>query len=115
MYPANGAGAVVDVSQMSSLYLEMDVPSGNPKTLKSNDPATSNRLYIGTSATNMPEVPTGQIVDIFTAVPCGQTAYQAWEDGGNAVPAPVSNADFFYTVAGKCDFDQRPSETVLTQ
>jgi Flp pilus assembly protein TadG len=113
--PANGAGAVIDVSQMDQLYLEMDVPSGNPKVLKSNDPTTSNRLYIGTSPTDMPEVATGQTVDIFTAVPCGQTGYQAWEDGGNSVPAPVSNADFFYTVQGKCDYNQRPSNTVLTQ
>jgi Flp pilus assembly protein TadG len=113
--PANGAGAVIDVSQMDQLYLEMDVPSGNPKVLKSNDPTTSNRLYIGTSPTDMPEVATGQTVNIFTAVPCGQTGYQAWEDGGNAVPALVSNADFFYTVQGKCDYNQRPSNTVLTQ
>jgi len=83
--------------------------------LKSNDPNTSNRLYIGTSATNLTEVATGQKVDIFTAVPCGQTGYQAWEDGGNAVPAAYTNADFFYTVQGKCDYNQRPSETVLTQ
>jgi hypothetical protein len=113
--PANGAGAVIDVSQMDQLYLEMDVPSGNPKVLKSNDPSTSNRLYIGDSATNMPEVATGQTVNIFTAVPCGQTGYQAWEDGGNPVPADVSNADFFYTTTGKCAFNQRPSDTVLTQ
>lgn len=114
-YPANGAGAVIDVSKMDQLYLEMDVPSGNPKVLKSNDPSTSNRLYIGPSQTDMPEVATGQKVDIFTSVPCGQTGYQAWEDGGNPVPATVDNADFFYTVTGKCAFDQRPSETVLTQ
>jgi len=114
-YPANGAGAVIDVSQMDQLYLEMDVPSGNPKVLKSNDPTTSNRLFIGTSSANMPEVATGQTVDIFTAVPCGQTGYQAWEDGGSAVPEPVTDADFFYTVQGKCDYNQRPSETVLTQ
>ncbi|RWA62404.1 TadE/TadG family type IV pilus assembly protein [Mesorhizobium sp.] len=114
-YPANGAGAVIDVSQMDQLYLQMDVPSGNPKVLKSNDPNTSNRLYIGPSKTDMPEVATGQKVDIFTSVPCGQTGYQAWEDGGNPVPATVDNADFFYTVTGKCAFDQRPSETVLTQ
>ncbi|MER9406090.1 hypothetical protein NKI36_18845 [Mesorhizobium caraganae] len=115
MFPANGAGAVIDVSLMSSLYLQMDVPSGKPKVLKSNDPTTSNRLYVGPSTTNMPEVATGTTVDIFTAVPCGQTGYQAWEDGGNAVPAPVTNADFFYTVQGKCDYNQRPSDTVLTQ
>ena len=89
-YPANGAGAVIDVSQMDQLYLEMDVPSGSPKVLKSNDPSTSNRLYIGTSATDMPEVATGPKVDIFAAVPCGQTGYQAWEDGGSAVPTSAS-------------------------
>ena len=115
MYPANSPGAVIDVSQMGQLYLEMDVPSGNPSVLKSNDPTTSNRLYIGTTATNMPEILAGQIVDIFSAVPCGATGYQAWEDGGNAVPADVSNADFFYNVTGKCDFNQRPSLTALTQ
>ncbi|RRH90171.1 hypothetical protein EH240_33275 [Mesorhizobium tamadayense] len=114
-YPANSAGAVIDVSQMDQLYLEMDVPSGNPKVLKSNDPTTSNRLYIGASQTDMPEVATGQKVDIFTSVPCGQTGYQAWEDGGNPVPANVSNADFFYTVQGKCAFNQRQSKTVMTQ
>jgi hypothetical protein len=115
MYPAGSPGAVIDVSQMNGLYLQMDVPSGNPKKLMSNDKATSNRLYIGTSPTVMPEVATGQTVDIFTAVPCGIPGYQAWEDGGNAVPAAVTNADFFYTVTGKCDFNQRPSDTLLTQ
>lgn len=114
-YPANGAGAVIDVSQMDQLYLEMDVPSGKPAVLKSNDPTTSNRLFIGTSPTNLTEVATGQKVDIFTAVPCGQTGYQGWEDGGSSVPEAYTDADFFYTVQGKCDYNQRPSETVLTQ
>ncbi|AZO72552.1 MULTISPECIES: TadE/TadG family type IV pilus assembly protein [unclassified Mesorhizobium] len=114
-YPANGAGASIDVSQMDKLYLQMDVPSGNPQTLKSDDAATSNRLYIGTSETDMPEVATGEKVDIFSAVPCNQTSYQAWEDGGNPVPADVSNADFFYNVTGKCAFNKRQSETVMTQ
>jgi Flp pilus assembly protein TadG len=120
-------GAEIDVSQMDKLYLQMDVPSGNPKKLKTNDPATSNRMYTGKGYTTaadkaakpadyLPvEVPTNQLVDIFNAVPCGQTSDQAWEDGGNAVPAPVSNADFFYSVSGKCDFSQRASETALTQ
>lgn len=115
MYPSNGTGAVIDVSQMNGLYLQMDVPSGNPKKLMSNDAATSNRLYNGVSANSLTETATGQIVDIFSIVPCGIPSYQAWEDGGNSVPAPVSNADFFYTVNGKCDFNQRPSNTVLTQ
>ncbi|CAH2398748.1 TadE/TadG family type IV pilus assembly protein [Mesorhizobium ventifaucium] len=110
MYPANGAGAVIDVSLMDSLFLQMDVPSAQPARLKSNDASTSNRLYI-----DGVEVVNGEKVDIFTAVPCGQSSQQAWEDGGNPVPAPVSNADFFYTVTGKCDFNQRPSQTVLTQ
>ncbi|MEZ2328905.1 TadE/TadG family type IV pilus assembly protein [Mesorhizobium sp. RCC_202] len=118
-YPANGSGADIDVSQMDKLYLQMDVPSassrGQPTTLKSNDAKTSDRLYVGTTAANMPEVAAGQIVDIFSVVPCGQPGYQAWEDGGNDVPADVSNADFFYTVTGKCDYNRRPSETVLTQ
>lgn len=114
-YPSTGAGAVIDVSQMGQLYLEMDVPSGSPNVLKSNDPTTSDRLFIGTAENNMPEIAAGTTVDIFTAVPCGQTAYQAWEDGGSAVPENVSQADFFYTVTGKCDFNQRPSQTVLTQ
>ncbi|TPM26111.1 TadE/TadG family type IV pilus assembly protein [Mesorhizobium sp. B2-3-4] len=115
MYPSNGAGAAIDVSQMGGLYLQMDVPSGNPSKLLSNDPATSNRLYSGLSANNITETATGQPVDIFSIVPCGATSYQAWEDGGNSVPAPVSNADFFYNVTGKCDFNKRPSDTALTQ
>lgn len=110
MYPANGTGAVVDVSLMDALYLQMDVPSAQLTKLKSNDTNTSNRLYI-----DGVEIANGEKVDIFTAVPCGQPSQQAWEDGGNPVPAPVSNADFFYTVTGKCDFNQRPSQTVLTQ
>lgn len=115
MYPSTGSGAVIDVSQMSGLYLQMDVPSGNPTKLMSNDPNTSNRLYNGVSANGLTEIATGQNVDIFSIVPCGIPGYQAWEDGGNAVPAPASNADFFYTVTGKCDFNKRPSETMLTQ
>jgi Flp pilus assembly protein TadG len=103
-------GAAIDVSQMNEIYLQMDVPSGNPKTLKSNDPSTSNRLYI-----DGVESPNNKTVDIFSAVPCGQSSTQAWEDGGNAVPAPVRNADFFYTVTGKCNFSQRASEVALTR
>ncbi|MET3579076.1 Flp pilus assembly protein TadG [Mesorhizobium robiniae] len=116
MTPADGPGAVIDVSQMDTLYLQMDVPSAStarprqPAVLKSNDSKTSDRLYIDSV-----EVAKGETVDIFTAVPCGQPSKQAWEDGGSAVPAPVENADFFYTVTGKCGFNQRPSETVLTQ
>lgn len=108
--PADSKGAVIDVRTMEKLYLRMDVPSGNPKVLKSNDPATSNRLYLDGI-----EVATGKAVDIFRVVPCGKTSAQAWEDGGNAVPAPVSNADFFYSVSGKCEFSQKPSTTALTE
>ena len=114
--PTNGSGAVVDVSQMSSLYLEMDVPSSSKPVLKSNDPTTSNYLFIGATDTTAVEQPLGQAIDSFTAVPCGQTSTQAWEDGGSLpLPEPVADADFFYTVTGKCDFNQRPSQTVLTQ
>ncbi|MBN9222789.1 MAG: pilus assembly protein [Mesorhizobium sp.] len=114
--PANGTGAVIDVSQMNSLYLEMDVPSGGKTVLKSNDPTTSNYLFIGASDTTAVEQPLGVPIDIFTAVPCGQTSTQAWEDGGSLpLPEPITNADFFYSVTGKCDFNQRPSLTALTQ
>ena len=61
------------------------------------------------------EVASGKIVDIFTAVPCGETSNQAWEDGGSRVPEPISDADFFYSVTGKCDLNQRPSDSLLTQ
>ncbi|MER9950915.1 TadE/TadG family type IV pilus assembly protein [Mesorhizobium sp. M0047] len=116
MSPGSTAGASIDVSQMAGLYLQMHVPSGNPQDLYSNDPATSNRLYSSISKDVLPsEIATGQVVDIFGAVPCGSTGYQAWEDGGNSVPAPVGNADFFYNVTGKCDFNKRPNNTVLTQ
>ncbi|RUZ71278.1 hypothetical protein EN943_34215 [Mesorhizobium sp. M7A.F.Ca.US.006.01.1.1] len=120
MYPAGGAGAQIDVSQMGGLYLKMNVPSGNPRNLATNDKNTSDRLYSGlksdqTGLIDYKEMAAGQIVDIFGLVPCGATAYQAWEDGGNPVPAPVSNADFFYNVTGKCDFNKRPNNTRLTQ
>lgn len=114
-----GSAATVDVQDMDTLYLQMDVPKNsstypnNPSKaikLRSDDPTTSNRLYI-----DGVEVETGQTVDIFSAVPCGQTSQQAWEDGGNAVPAPVSNADFFYKVTGKCDFSTRPVGVVMTE
>ncbi|TIS89569.1 TadE/TadG family type IV pilus assembly protein [Mesorhizobium sp.] len=114
--PASAAGAVVDVSLMDTLYMQMDVPSAatakppQPTLLKSNDPTTSNRLYL-----DGVEVANGKTVDIFTAVPCGQTSTQAWEDGGSATPAPVANADFFYTVTGKCNFSQRDSEIALSR
>lgn len=105
----DGSGATIDVSQMNDLYLQMDVPSGTPKVLKSNDPNTSDRLFL-----DGVEVQKGMIVDIFTAVPCGQLSHQAWEDGGSSVPGPVSAADFFYSVTGKCDYSQRVTQTRLT-
>ncbi|WP_136617916.1 MULTISPECIES: TadE/TadG family type IV pilus assembly protein [Mesorhizobium] len=120
MSPGNTAGASIDVSKMAGLNLQMYVQPGNPQYLNTNDPTTSNRLYSGlksdaTAAIDYKEMATGQIVDIFGLVPCGQTAYQAWEDGGNSVPAPVGNADFFYNVTGRCDFNKRPNNTRLTQ
>ncbi|WP_244571295.1 TadE/TadG family type IV pilus assembly protein [Mesorhizobium carmichaelinearum] len=115
MYPANSAGAAIDVSQMGGLSLQMYVPSGNPQYLTSDDASTSNRLYSGVDANTLIETATGTKVDIFAIVPCGVTSYQAWEDGGTTVPTPSSNADFFYNVTGKCDFNKRPSDTALTQ
>ncbi|MDN5926992.1 MAG: Tad domain-containing protein [Hyphomicrobiales bacterium] len=106
----DGSGAPIDVSQMDGLYLQMDVPSGRPNVLKSDDPNTSDRLFIDSV-----EVPTGRDVDIFTAVPCGETSSQAWEDGGSPVPGPVDKADFFYSVTGKCNYSQRVAQTRFTR
>ncbi|MER8752118.1 pilus assembly protein [Mesorhizobium sp. M1050] len=124
----NTSGATINVSTMDQLYLQMDVPSGPVNPLKSNNADTSNRLYLGAGYSTaaqrdldpskyLPvEVKGNTVVDIFGAVPCSQTSDQAWEDGGNNPPLPdVTNADFFYSVTGKCDFNKRPSNTVLTQ
>jgi Flp pilus assembly protein TadG len=109
--PANSTGAAIDVSRMNQLYLQMDVPSGDPKTLRTDDASTSNRMYIDGK-----QSPKNKTVDIFSAVPCGQSSTQAWEDGGTNPPSPdVNQADFFYSVTGKCNFSQRASEVSLTQ
>ncbi|PBB22838.1 MULTISPECIES: pilus assembly protein TadG-related protein [unclassified Mesorhizobium] len=113
--PATGAGANVDVSQMGQLFLQMDVTTGNKATFKSNDATTSDHLYLGTTPTPLTEVDAGKLVDIFSVVPCSQTSYQAWEDGGTTLPADYTNADFVYNISGKCDFNKRPSDTALTQ
>ncbi|RUU40731.1 pilus assembly protein [Mesorhizobium sp. M6A.T.Ca.TU.002.02.2.1] len=122
MYPATGAGAVVDVKDMDALYLEMKIlnpnpglggsklPKGTKETLRSDDPVTSGRLFIDKVKTKA-----STTVDIFTAVPCNIASSQAWEDGGSLTNNTVTDADFFYTVTGRCGFNKRPSETVLTQ
>lgn len=102
-------GAVIDVSAMNTLYLQMNVTSTGT-TYKSDDTTTSDHLYLDGK-----EVAKNTKVDIFSAVPCGQESSQAWEDGGNAVPAPVSNADFYYKVSGKCDYSQKTTGIRLTQ
>ncbi len=105
----------IDVSTMNDIYLQMDVPKATekkkPTILKSNDPATADRLYID----EVEVVPDGRGIDIFAAVPCGQPSRQAWEDGGNETPAPVVNADFFYKVTGRCDYSERPIGISLTK
>lgn len=105
--------APIDVSRMSDLYLKMDVTTGNIDSFATNDPAKSNRLFIDGK-----QVAKNQIVNIFTAVPCGskEPSSQAWEDGGTEeAKMTLNDADFFYKVSGKCDFNQRPSVTNLTQ
>lgn len=106
-----GDGAPVDVSGMNDLYLQMEVTTGTKATYASNDPAKSNRLFIDGK-----QVQKNQTVDIFTAVPCGQTSSQAWEDGGTAEKdMTLAGADFFYNVTGKCDFSKRMTSTSLVQ
>jgi hypothetical protein len=105
----------IDVSQMNDIYLEMDVPSAannnKPRYLRSNDPTTADRLFLD----GVGVVPNGKPVDIFSAVPCGQTSAQAWEDGGSPTPGPLVAADFFYKVTGKCDYSERPVGISLTK
>ncbi len=117
--PSAKNGAEIDVSQMDSLYLQMDIPNPNPglgggkldkgtlTTLKSNDPATSDRLFYEANK-QMIQIPKGTAADIFGIVPCGQTSTQAWEDGGS-LTNKADDADFRYKVSGKCDFTKRPS------
>lgn len=102
-------GAAIDVSKMNNLYLQMYV-NDTKKTYRSDDTTTSEYLYL-----DGVEVKKNQKVDIFSAVPCGQVSNQAWEDGGNALPAPVNNADFYYKVTGKCDYSQKTTGIRLTQ
>jgi Flp pilus assembly protein TadG len=108
---AGGTGASIDLKDMEDVYLQMDVPDGDPDVLKTNDPATSDRLFIGDK-----QVQQGKTVDIFSAVPCGGTSTQAWEDGGTK-PSDMTpgDADFSYDVSGKCDYTQRVARTQITQ
>ncbi len=113
MNVSNPDGSSVDVSRMNDLYLKMDVTTGTIDSFATNDPAKSNRLFIDGK-----QVAKNQIVNIFTAVPCGSKdpSSQAWEDGGTEeAKMTLKDADFFYKVSGKCDFNQRPSVTNLTQ
>jgi hypothetical protein len=102
-------GAVIDVSKMNTLFLQMDVKDTG-KVFKSDDQSTSEHLYLDGK-----EVEKNTKVDIFSVVPCGQESSQAWEDGGNSLPAPVSNADFYYKVTGKCDYSQKTTGLRLTE
>ncbi|MCO5064111.1 MAG: pilus assembly protein [Rhizobiaceae bacterium] len=109
-YGGDTKGAVIDVSTMDNLYLRMDVTSGTKRTFRSDDMATSEHLFLDGK-----EVDKNTKVDIFSAVPCGQESAQAWEDGGSALPGPVTAADFFYKVTGKCDYSQKTVGIRLTQ
>ncbi len=107
----DGDGAPIDVSRVNDLVLQMEVTTGTKDTFATNDPKKSNRLFIDGK-----QVPKNQIVNIFTAVPCGQTSSQAWEDGGTEEKKmTLADADFFYKVSGKCDFNKRPNTTSLIQ
>lgn len=109
-YGGDSNGAVIDVSAMNTLYLRMDITSGNKATLRSDDPKTSDHLLIDGK-----NVKKNTQVDIFSAVPCGQQSSQAWEDGGSEVPGPLEKADFFYKVTGKCDYSQKTAGIRLTK
>lgn len=120
--PANGGGAVIDVSEMATLYLEMKIPNpnaglgggslarGTKETLRSDDKNTSDRLFIDGLKTKA-----NTIVDIFSAVPCSVTSSQAWEDGGSLTNNTIDDADFFYKVTGVCNYNQRIAQTRIVE
>lgn len=126
--PADNKGAEIDVQDMASLYLEMKMPNpnvgwggtlpaGTKTTLRSDDKATSDRLFYEKDVDGkkvMVQIPKSTVVDIFSIVPCGETSKQAWEDGGS-LNNKADEVDFAYEVSGKCNFSRRPSTTVLTQ
>lgn len=127
--PADNKGAEIEVQDMASLYLEMKIPNPNPglgggnlpsgtkTTLRSDDKATSDRLFYEKDVDGkkvMVQIPKNTVVDIFSIVPCGETSKQAWEDGGS-LNNKADEVDFAYEVSGKCNFSRRPSTTVLTQ
>lgn len=69
-----------------------------PRTVRTNDPNLSYRLF-----TNGTQVALGTVVDLASVTPCGVWSPQDWEDGGNGgTSLLLSRTDVHYDVRGTC-------------
>lgn len=101
--------AEVDLENIENLYMEMTVSASNPiaaaylwpgmpRTIRTNDPNLSYRLFIGGV-----QVPLGQTVDLGKSISCDTWSSQDWEDGGNTgFVLPLTSTDVHYDVRGEC-------------
>lgn len=117
--------ADVTVEGYERLYLQMTVSASNsvaagylwpgmPRTVRSDDPALSWRLFLDGR-----QVPNGRTVDITTATPCGVWSTQDWEDGGNTGGTDhvlqLASTDVHYDVLGSCGYSGRARSVSLTR
>ena len=84
-------------------------PIGAPYTLATNDPATSNSMFVSQSAIPQPpisavQIPLGAKPSITQLIPCGQVTYWALEDtpwkAGGLSDSPWQSQDLFFTIQG---------------
>jgi len=53
--------------------------TATPVVYSTNDATTANHLFIQANGVNT-DMPLGQVVSVFTLLPCGQTVQHSWED-----------------------------------
>lgn len=110
----------VDVSEMNSLYLQMDISTPVyqdaiddindrnppvPRIVRTDDPTLSDRLYV-----EGVQQPKGKKIDIYRVVGCGKVTNHEWEDGGKA-----DERDFAYSVQGFCEPSSRDRGVALAE
>ncbi len=97
------------VSPGCSSYAYTVNPIGSPWTSATNDPGTSNSLFVSQSAIPQPptsavQIPLGSTPTITTLIPCGQVTYWALEDtpwkSGGLTDGDWQSQDFFFTIQG---------------
>lgn len=102
--------AGIDVANMEDVYLQMDMSAivGKPYwyftkkvvTFKSNDPATSDQMFVAGKQT-----PKGETINMVQAVGCANKWMEhRWEDAGGweGAASPWDGTDFQYFVKGQC-------------